>query len=269
MNLHTVLATENECYIKNSGTKWTPKGIMVHSTAANNPYLKRYVQPDDGLLGVNKYGNSWNQYRPDNEQICCHAFIGKLEDGTIATYQILPWTCKGWNNGNAKGNSTHLAFEICEDNLKDKTYFDAVYKEAVELCVYLCKMFGISPDNVIDHKEGHALGIASNHGDVAHWFPLFGKNMTTFRADVRAGLEKADEPKEEPKTEESKTEEPEVLYRVQTGAFHKKDYAEEMLKKLKAAGFDGFIAVAGDMDGDGKITAADARTVLRKSVGLE
>lgn len=265
MNLHVQLATKNECYIKNSGTKWTPTGIMVHSTAAPNPYLKRYVGPDDGLLGENVYGNTWNNYRPDGRQVCCHAFIGKLKDGSIATYQILPWTCKGWNNGSPKGNSTHLAFEICEDNLTDRNYFNAVYKEAVELCVYLCKMFNISVKNVIDHKEGHALGIASNHGDVAHWFPKFGKSMDTFRADVEAGLK--EEEKEAPKAEETKTDN--VLYRVQTGAFHKKAYAEEMLKKLKAAGFDGFIAVAGDMDGDGKVTSADARATLRKATGLE
>lgn len=187
MNLHTLLATKNECYIKNSGTKWTPKGIMVHSTGANNPNLKRYVGPDDGLLGQNAYGNHWNQYHPDGQQICCHAFIGKLKDGSIATYQILPWECKGWNNGGSS-NDTHIAFEICEDDLTDKAYFDKVYKEAVELCVYLCKKYNIDVSNVIDHSEGYKKGIASNHGDVAHWFPKFGKSMSTFRADVEAAM---------------------------------------------------------------------------------
>jgi hypothetical protein len=32
------------------------------------------------------------------------------------------------------------------------------------------------------------LGIASNHGDVMHWFPKHGKNMDTFRAAVKALL---------------------------------------------------------------------------------
>jgi cell division septation protein DedD len=32
-----------------------------------------------------------------------------------------------------------------------------------------------------------------------------------------------------------------TLYRVQVGAFSKEAYAEEMLKKLKAAGFEGYI----------------------------
>lgn len=211
MNLHTQLATNNECYIKNHSTTWKPTGIMVHSTGANNPNLRRYVGPDDGLLGANTNNNDWNQYRPGGIQICCHAFIGKLKDGTIATYQILPWDCKGWNNGGT-ANSTHIAFEICEDGLADKDYFNAVYKEAVELCVYLCKKFNISVDNVIDHSEGYKKGIASNHGDVAHWFPKFGKSMTTFRADVKAGLAQATTTAQTTETQATTTKK--ELYRV-------------------------------------------------------
>lgn len=58
-------------------------------------------------------------------------------------------------------------------------------------------------------------------------------------------------------------------YIVQAGAFDNKAYAEDMVQKLKKAGFDAIIRINGDVDGDGKVTAADARTVLRKSVGLE
>lgn len=43
--------TKSDCY--KSGIIQTPTGIQVHSTGANNPYLKRYVGPDDGLLGKN------------------------------------------------------------------------------------------------------------------------------------------------------------------------------------------------------------------------
>ena len=264
MNLHTVLATNNECYIRNHGTKWTPKGIMVHSTGCNNPNLKRYVGPDDGLLGENTNKNYWNTYRPDGRQICCHAFIGKLKDGSIATYQILPWECKGWNNGTPTGNSTHLAFEICEDGLTDATYFNKVYREAVELCAYLCKMFSIDVSNVIDHAEGYKKGIASNHGDVGHWFPKHGKSMDTFRADVKAELAKAEKP-----ATTGTTEKPSPMYRVQVGAYKVKANAEAMKKKLKDAGFDAIIKVDGDMDGDGKVTSADARIVSRKAAGLE
>jgi hypothetical protein len=93
MNLRKLILTENACY--KAGKTIVPKGIIVHSTAANNPYLKRYVGPDDGLLGKNQYNNHWNQDRPDGRQVCPHAFIGKLADGSIATYQTLPWNHRG------------------------------------------------------------------------------------------------------------------------------------------------------------------------------
>jgi N-acetylmuramoyl-L-alanine amidase len=185
MNLKKLIFTNNACY--KAGRTITPKGIMVHSTGANNPNLKRYVGPDDGLLGKNQYNNHWNQGKPDGQQVCVHAFIGKLADGSIATYQTLPWNHRGWHAGGS-ANDTHIGFEICEDGLTDATYFSAVYKEAVELCVYLCKQYGLTEKDVICHSEGYRLGIASNHGDVMHWFPKHGKSMDTFRADVKALL---------------------------------------------------------------------------------
>lgn len=198
MRLKKLFLTKNECYTK--GKTIVPKGIMVHSTAVNNPYLKRYVGPDDGLLGVNKYGNHWNRFRPGGKQVCVHAFIGKLNDGSVATYQTLPWTFMGWHSGRGnKGsaNSSYIGFEICEDGLTDKTYFEKVYKEAVELVAHLCNEFDLDPLKdgvVICHSEGYKRGIASNHADVMHWFPKFGKSMDTFRADVAAEMNGANVP---------------------------------------------------------------------------
>ena len=63
-------------------------------------------------------------------------------------------------------NNTHIGFEICEDGLTDYTYFQKVYREAVELCAYLCKEYGLTEQNIICHSEGYKQGVASNHGDV-------------------------------------------------------------------------------------------------------
>lgn len=245
MNLQKLIFTENACY--KAGATITPKGIMVHSTGANNPNLKRYVGPDDGKLGVNKYGNHWNQ--PMDRQVCVHAFIGKLEDGTIATYQTLPWNHRGWHCGGA-GNNTLISFEICEDNLTDANYFNAVYKEAVELCAYLCKQFNLTEKSIICHSEGYKQGIASGHADVMHWFPKHGKSMDTFRADVKAMLNVAKEEAEkptEPNVEPVKPEETnQTLYRVQVGAFSKKANAEHKLQAVKDAGFDAFVTCTDD-----------------------
>jgi len=233
MNLRKLIFTSNACY--KVGRTITPKGIMVHSTGANNPYLKRYVGPDDGLLGKNQYNNHWNQDKPGGRQVCVHAFIGKLADGTIATYQTLPWNHRGWHAGGT-ANNTHIGFEICEDGLSDSTYFNAVYKEATELCAYLCKEYKLDPMAdcvIIGHYEGHKRGIASNHGDPNNWLPKHGKSMDTFRAEVKRLLTA---------TEAPTSTEPKKLYRVQVGAYSVKANADAMLKRVKAAGFtDAFI----------------------------
>lgn len=186
MKLYECILTKNDCY--KSGRTIQPRGVMIHSTGANNPKVSRYVGPDDGILGENPYGNHWNN---SGISACVHGFIGKVADGTIATYQTLPWSHRGWHCGTgtsgSSANNTHISFEICEDNLTDGDYFALVYQESVELTAYLCQLYDLDPladGVVICHAEGYDRGIASNHGDVNHWFPKFGKTMSDFRQDV-------------------------------------------------------------------------------------
>lgn len=177
------ILTRNDCY--QTGRYIRPAGVMVHSTGANNPNLSRYVGP-------NRNNNDWD--RP-GVGACVHAFIGREDDGSVNTVQTLPWDMRGWHAGSGKkgsANNTHISFEICEDGLDDHDYFAAVYHEAVDLTAMLCKLYGLDPMEdgvVICHSEGHARGIASNHADVMHWFPKFGKNMDTFRQEVNHKME--------------------------------------------------------------------------------
>ncbi len=198
------MMTQSACY---KGTqKMDVRGVLWHSTGANNPDLKRYVQPDDNaadrdamlkLIGKNAYGNDWNHTRV---QAGLNAWIGKLDDGTVEAVQTMPWDYRPWGCGSgSKGscNDGWIQFEICEDGLNDRAYFDKVYKEACELTAYLCRMYGIDPKGsvnyngvrvpaVLCHADAHKLGLGSNHGDVLHWFLKFGKSMETVRADVAA-----------------------------------------------------------------------------------
>ena len=233
MNLRKCILTKNPCY--KAGRTMAVKGIMVHSTGANNPNLRRYVQPDDGLLGQNNNGNHWNR---SGLSVCVHAFIGKLKDGSIATYQTLPWNMRGWHAGGSANNS-YIGFEICEDGLEDRSYFMSVYKEAVELCAYLCKEYGLTEKNIICHSEGCKLGIASNHADVMHWFPKFGKSMDDFRGDVKKELEGS----EEEMTQEQFNqmfENAMRTYNQKMESMPVSDWAKESWEKQVAAGiFDG------------------------------
>lgn len=199
MNIIQCILKNNDCY--KTGRTITPKGVMVHSTGANNPSIARYAQPtkteanyNDAIskIGTNRYSNDWNRSGLD---VCVHAFIGKLADGSIGTAQTLPWTYHGWHAGTGtsggSANNTHISFEICEDALSDQSYFQKVYQEAVDLTAMLCKTYNLNPLSdgvVICHSEGYQRGVASNHSDVMHWFPKFGKSMDTFRADVSKAM---------------------------------------------------------------------------------
>lgn len=185
MRINELFLTNNDCY-KSAIIK--PKGIIVHSTGANNPNLRRYVQPDDGLLGVNKYNNHWNRHGIDK---CVHAMIGLDKNGEVRTYQTLPWENCAWGVGRGKKGSYnysptgYIQFEICEDNLKDIVYFNKVFTEAAYLCAYLCKLYALPISEVISHHEAYIRGYASAHGDCDHWLARFGYDMDWFRERVR------------------------------------------------------------------------------------
>lgn len=193
MQLSQCLLTNNDCY--RAGRTIVPSGVMLHSTGASNPWLRRYLAPDDGQLGTPS-SRHWNQ---PGLSACVHAFIGKRADGTVVSYQALPWTMRGWHCGRGtrgSANDTHISIEICEDDLTDPTYFQAVYQEACQLIAHLCRTYHLDPLTegvVLCHAEGHQAGIASNHGDVLHWFPLFGKTMDDVRADVAYLLNQQEE----------------------------------------------------------------------------
>lgn len=201
------MQTQSTCY---KGTKkFTPKGVLWHCTGANNPTLKRYVQPSDvrpkedtyskeewlKVLGKNKYGNDWNHI---TKQAGLNAWVGKLSDGTVASIQTMPWNYSPWGCGKgSKGscNDGWVQFEICEDGLTDKTYFDTVYKEACELTAYICKLYNINPKEAVTlngvkvptilcHQDAYKLKLGSNHGDVYYWFKKHGKTMDSVRNDV-------------------------------------------------------------------------------------
>ena len=231
MEIITAYATKNDCYKK--AQKMTPQGIVVHSTAANNPNLKRYVDAPDEV-GENPNGNHWNR---SGLSKCVHAFIGYDKNGVVKVANILPYNYCCWGVGNGSKGSynydpAYIQFEMCEDDCKHKDYFETVYKTAVEYCIYLCREFSIPVEKIVSHKEAYDLGYGSNHGDPNNWWDNFGRTMDDFRADVKAGL--------------SVGAEAAAMYCVQVGAPAKRTDAEALAAKLKDAGFDAYIIPAAE-----------------------
>lgn len=229
MKLVQSIMTKNPCYT--AGRKITVKGLMLHSVGCPQPNASVFIK-------------NWNT--PSYGTACVHGFIDG-NDGTV--YQTLPWNHRGWHCASGpkgSGNNTHIGVEMCEpasirytggssftcSNLSAaRTSVKKTYEAAVELFAYLCKLYGLNPTAdgvIISHREGHARGIASNHGDPEHlWNDLgMGYTMNTFRKDVKekmqGGTVKPDETKE--------------MYRVrkswedavsQKGAFHELENAKK------------------------------------------
>ena len=204
------MMTNSTCY--KGTTPGEAVGVLWHSTGAKNTSIGRYVQPSENdvnyknllaLIGKNKYQNDWNhQYT----EAGVNAFIGKLANGEVSSVEVLPlnyrpWGCGSGKNGscngdkNVKNSPFWLQFEICEDGLTDKAYFEKVYREGVELTAYWCKLFNLDPFGtvtykgvkvpvILDHAESYKLGLGSNHGDIIHWLKKYGKSLETIRQDV-------------------------------------------------------------------------------------
>lgn len=198
------MMTNSTCYKQTR--KMDIKGVLWHSTGANNKTIKRYVQPSENdkncqsliaKIGKNTSRTDWNH---SSQQAGVNAWIGALADGSVAAVQTLPWNYRPWGCGSgSKGscNTGWIQFEICEDNLSDPNYFAKVYKEACELTAYLCKTYNINPNGFVNvngitvptilcHQDSYQLGLGSNHADVYHWFKKYGKDMATVRKDVAA-----------------------------------------------------------------------------------
>ena len=209
------MAITFEAYARNNGAfkaarpmpTGSPAGIIIHSTGANNPNLRRYVNLPE-ICGENPYKNYFD--RPDSN-VCPHAVVGKDKNGEVKAAKLLPWNVCCWGCGSGSKGSynyapAYIQIEIAEDALNDRAYFEEAFGLAADLCQRLMKNYPtIKPGNIISHKDACARGYASNHGDPEHWLARFGKNMDWFRslvapekqvritAEITVGQSKADE----------------------------------------------------------------------------
>lgn len=193
MELVQSILKENIYY--QAGRKIVVKGLMLHSVACPQPNAEVFIK-------------AWN-----NKYYVSTCVHGVIDGNTGKVYQTLPWNHRGVHAGGA-ANNTHIGIEMCEPGQirylsdyvtveyseADKPAILAViartYSSAVELFAMLAEKYNLDPlENgvIVSHKEGCALGIASNHADPTHlWDQLnTGFTMDGFRKDVAAAMSRS------------------------------------------------------------------------------
>lgn len=182
--------TNNPCY--KVGKTITVKGLMLHSIGC--------AQSKASVL-VNNYDK--------DIQACVHGFVDADTGNvhmTLPTLLTEDKTSIGWHSGSgSKGkaananNSGYIGIEMCESTgikyvtpttfkiVSRETYEkhrETAYRSTVQLFAKLCWLYKLNPfTDIISHKEGNALGIASNHSDPEHYW-LGSHTMDTFREAV-------------------------------------------------------------------------------------
>lgn len=156
-------------------------------------------------------------YNGGNRNSSADAFVDDKQCLILNDYKVnYTWHC-----GDGKGkygitNGNSIGIEICVN--ADGNYTKA-YNNAVELTKQLMKELNIPIDRVVRHYDASRKSCPASMKD-NNW-----ELWNNFKKDLV----------------ETKNNTSGKLYRVQVGAFSKKENAEALQKKLKAAGFDAII----------------------------
>lgn len=146
---------------------------------------------------------------------------------------------RSWCSSSNANDQRAVTIECASDTFYPYAMKDVVYKSLVELCVDICKRNGKNKLTWLGDKE-KTLSYNPNPNEMvitAHrWFAATecpGDWLYSRLGNLASEVTTMLNPTEG------------TLYRVQVGAFSKKEGAETLLKQLKEAGFEGFITTTG------------------------
>ncbi len=204
-------------------------------------------------------------FAPTSRKASSNYGIGS--DGRIGMY--VEEKDRSWCSSSSSNDNRAVTIECASDKTHPYTINDTVYKALVELCVDICKRNGIKE---LKWKADKALigKIDKQNMTVHRWFAnkacpgdYIYNRLGQIASEVNAKLNSG-----------SPNVKPEILYRVQTGAFSKKANADVMLTKVKAAGFDTYMVKVDNLykiqvGAFSKKTNADAMAAKLKSAGFD
>lgn len=176
-----------------------------------------------GNLSVESCGNV---FQNKNREASSNYGIGT--DGRVGLY--VEEENRAWTSSSKVNDNQAVTIEVANDSKgPDWHVSDKALEKTIELCVDICKRNGIERLNFTGDSTGnltmHKMFTATTCPG-----PYLESKFPYIANEVNKRLGQAVDEKKD------------VLYRVQVGAYSVKANAEAMLKKLKTAGFEGFIA---------------------------
>lgn len=176
---------------------------------------------------------------------------------------------RSWCSSSSSNDNRAITIECASDKTHPYAINDKVYKSLIELLVDICKRNGI-PE--LKWKADKSLiGQPDKQNMTVHrWFAnkscpgdYIYNRLGQITSEVNAKLNSG-----------SPNVKPEILYRVQTGAFSKKANADAMLTKVKAAGFDTYMVKVDNLykiqvGAFSKKSNADAMAAKLKAAGFD
>lgn len=172
-------------------------------------------------------------FAPESRQASSNYGVGY--DGKIGMY--VEEKNRSWCTSSRANDQRAITIEVASGTTEPYAFNDAAYTRLIELCIDICKRNGKNKvvwfgdkDKTLAYEPADGEMVLTVH----RWFAnkscpgswMYAR-MDDLASKVNAALSNTTN---------------RTLYRVQVGAYYKKENAENMLAKLKAAGFDGFIA---------------------------
>ena len=193
-------------------TKLSPN----HSGERRHKIDKITIHHMAGNMSVEACGNLFADPR---RQASSNYGVGS--DGRVGLY--VEEVNRAWTSGNAENDHRAITIEVANDGCgPDWHVSHKALEKVIELCADICRRNGIERLNFTGDTSGN-LTMHKYFQATLCPGPYLESKFPYIAAEVNKRLA------------------PEVLYRVQVGAFRERANAETMLAKVRAAGFQAFI----------------------------
>ncbi len=192
------------------------------------------------VVGQTSVETLGNVFAPASRKASSNYGVGY--DGRIGMY--VEEKDRSWCTSSSANDNRAITIEVASDTKHPYTVTDKALEATIELCVDICKRNGIK--QLLWKGDKNLIGQVDKQNMTVHrWFAnksCPGEYLYSKHPYIAAEVNKRlNPPKPTPKPD------PKVLYRVQTGAFSNKAYADALEAKVKKAGFDTYMVKVGNL----------------------